>query len=83
MAGVRASLILPLALLPALCGCGRDAPAAQRPLSPAALAAVADKPGVGREALARAVDALFTGRPEDETRAARSPCASCCKCARA
>ena len=40
-----------------------------RPLPPAALAAVADKPGVGREALARAVDALFTGRAEDETRA--------------
>ena len=69
MARVRAILILPLALLPALCGCGERAPPPPAPLGGAALAAVSQKPGVGREALARAVDALFTDRPEDETRA--------------
>ena len=69
MARVRAILILPLALLPALCGCGERAPTPPAPLGGAALAAVSQKPGVGREALARAVDALFTGQSEDETRA--------------
>ena len=69
MAQVRASLILVLALVPALCGCGGEAAPAELPLSPAALAAVRDKPGVAREALARRIDALFTGQAEDETRA--------------
>ena len=70
MAQVRASLILLLSLVPALCGCAPDAPPAVAPLSSAALAAVRENPGVPREALARRIDALFTGLPEDETRAA-------------
>ena len=69
MARVRASSIAALALLPALCGCAGETAPAPQPLTATALAAVADKPGVGREALARAIDALFTGRAEDETRA--------------
>jgi CubicO group peptidase (beta-lactamase class C family) len=61
------SLILPLALLPALIGChGAAGPA---PLSPAALAAVSTKPDAPREALARAIDALFTDPEVGETRA--------------
>ncbi len=70
MAQVRASLILLLSLVPALCGCAPDAPPAVAPLSSAALAAVRENPGVPREALARRINALFTGLPEDETRAA-------------
>ena len=69
MARVRAPHILPLLLLPALCGCAADAPAAPPPLAPAALEAVAEKPGIAREKLARAVDALFTGEAMGETRA--------------
>src|SRR5688572_12137719 len=59
------------ALLPALLllGCGEPAPQAEPPLPPAALAAVAEEPGVDREALARAVDALFTREGIGETRA--------------
>ncbi|MFD2779867.1 hypothetical protein ACFS32_00440 [Novosphingobium pokkalii] len=55
--------------------CAASQPA-QQPLSPQALAAVVDDPGVEREGLARAIDALFTpdGRSSDnpgagETRA--------------
>ncbi len=70
MAQVRASLILLLSLVPALCGCASDAPPTVAPLSLTALAAVRENPGVPREALARRIDALFTGLPEDETRAA-------------
>ena len=70
MAQVRASLILVLSLVPALCGCAPEAAPAPPPLSAAALAAVRASPGVPREALARRIDALFTGLPEDETRAA-------------
>ncbi|MDP3674132.1 MAG: serine hydrolase [Novosphingobium sp.] len=70
MARVRASLILPLLLVPALCGCGQEAAPPSEPLSAAALAAVREQPGVPREALARRIDALFTALPEDETRAA-------------
>lgn len=63
-------LILPLALVPALAGCGStSAPEAPPPLSEAAMAAVAKQPGVGREKLARAVDALFTQEDAAETRA--------------
>lgn len=63
-------LILPLALVPALAGCGgTSAPEAPPPLSEAAMAAVAKQPGVGREKLARAVDALFTQEDAAETRA--------------
>ncbi len=61
------SLILPLGLLPALIGChGASDPTL---LSPAALAAVTAKPDAPREALARAVDALFTDSDVGETRA--------------
>lgn len=70
MGSRRLPLILTIALLPALLGCSRgDAPAAPPPLDPAALKVVADKPGVAREQLARAVDALFTAPDLAETRA--------------
>ncbi|MGH6787865.1 MAG: serine hydrolase domain-containing protein [Novosphingobium sp.] len=65
----RRRLIAPLLALPALLGCGEPAPDAPPPLAPAALAAVAEKPGAEREALARAVDALFTAEDAAETRA--------------
>lgn len=60
--------ILPLLALPALFGCGSggDVPP---PLPGPALAAVVEKPGVAREPLARAVDALFTADGLGETRA--------------
>src|SRR5262245_21561588 len=60
-----------VALLPALLAAGcNDAPAAQvPPLPQAALAAVVEHPGVNREKLARAVDAVFTGDGIGETRA--------------
>ena len=64
----RLSLILPLLLLPALIGCGGQ-PAGPPPLAPAALKAVIEQPGVNREALARAVDDLFTKPEMAETRA--------------
>ena len=70
MAQVRATLILLFWLAPALSGCGPEAVPAPEPLSAVALAAVREKPGVPREALARRIDALFTERAEDETRAA-------------
>ncbi|MDE2405320.1 MAG: serine hydrolase [Sphingomonadales bacterium] len=60
--------ILTLALLPALiAGCHGDG--GPPPLSPAALAAVAERPGAPREAVARAIDALFTADDIGETRA--------------
>lgn len=65
------SLILTLSLLPALAACGssgKDA-APPPPLSGEAMAAVVEKPGVNRERLARAVDALFTDSEAGETRA--------------
>ena len=61
-------LILPLLALPALIGCGKNLPV-DSPLSPAALRAVIEKPGVSRTKLARAVDALFTDPEVGETRA--------------
>lgn len=70
MARRSLSLILSLALLPVLAGCsqGTNAPDAPPPVSEAALKAVVKDPGVNRERLARAVDALFA--PEmGETRA--------------
>jgi CubicO group peptidase (beta-lactamase class C family) len=64
------SLILPLLALPALIGCGSaEGPPPLPPLSEQALAAVAEKPGIGRDKLARAVDALFTQDDLSETRA--------------
>ena len=60
------SLILPLGLLPVLIGC--HASSDPVPLSPAALAAVTARPDAPREALARAVDALFTDPDVGETR---------------
>ncbi len=50
--------IVPAVLAPALFACSASQPA-QQPLSPQALAAVIDDPGVEREGLARAIDALF------------------------
>ena len=64
----RASLILPLLALPVLIGCGRqDAPLP--PLSPAALIAIANHPGISRPKLARAADNLFTDPRVGQTRA--------------
>jgi len=64
------SLILPLLVLPALIGCsGEKTAPPPPPLDQAALKAVADKPGVNRERLARNVDALFTAPEMAETRA--------------
>ena len=63
-------LIAPLLMLPALIGCGSSGKAPPPPpLSAAAMAAVIDKPGANREALARAVDDLFTREDMAETRA--------------
>lgn len=63
-----ASLIAPLALLPALAACG-DAPVQQPPLSPAALAAVTSNAGAPTRELAREVDDVFTLPGLGETRA--------------
>ena len=59
------------ALLPALllAGCGESAPAPEPPVTAEALEAVAENPGVDREKLAEAVDALFTREGIGETRA--------------
>lgn len=65
----RVSLILPLLALPALIGCGPEAPPQPPPLDDAALSAVVERPGVSRRKLARAVDALFTAEGVGETRA--------------
>ena len=66
----RPFLILPLLALPALIACsGQSTPPPPVPLSAAALKAVSDQPGVSRERLARAVDALFSQEPTAETRA--------------
>jgi CubicO group peptidase (beta-lactamase class C family) len=63
----RLSLILTMLVLPALIGCSSNAP--PPPLTEAALGAVIERPGVPREKLARAVDALFAGDDTAETRA--------------
>lgn len=64
----RLPLILTLLALPALGGCGSGAKPPE-PLSPAADAAVVASPGIAREPLARALDALFTAKDIGETRA--------------
>ncbi|MEY2943287.1 MAG: hypothetical protein RLY97_1301 [Pseudomonadota bacterium] len=64
----RPSLILTLALLPALFGCS-DKSATREPISQTALSAIAAKPDAPRELLARAVDDLFTDPAMGETRA--------------
>lgn len=68
MTARRIRHILPLLALPALIGCGGSGDAPE-PLSGPALAAVAEKPGVSRERLARAVDALFGEEAPGQTRA--------------
>ena len=60
-----AVLALPALLL---AGCGHGG-SSEPPLPPAALKAVSDDPGVARDTLARAVDALFTRDDVGETRA--------------
>ena len=62
------ALIAALALMPALAGCGRS-DQGPPPLSEQALAAVDEDPGVPREKLARAIDALFSANSPGETRA--------------
>ena len=61
-------LIVMLALLPTLAGCG-EAPAAPAPLSDAAMRAIAEDAGAPREQLAREVDDLFADPALGETRA--------------
>lgn len=66
----RLALILPLLALPVLISCsGNGSDAALPPLDERALAAVVKAPGVPREALARAVNALFSRAETGETRA--------------
>ena len=69
MIRVRPSLIAALALMPAPSGCGSDTTPAAQPSAAAAPAATVPNPGVAREPLERAVDALFAGDAADETRA--------------
>ena len=63
----RLSLIVLGLALPALMGCSGDASAPPPPLTKAALAAVAEKPGAPREALARQIDELFADPELGET----------------
>ena len=63
-----ASLILPVAMLPALASCGKGA-AVQEPLSDEAMAAVTENAGAPAKDLARQVDDLFTMPGLGETRA--------------
>ena len=53
----------------ALISCSQDGPPPEPPLPPGALEAVVENPGVSREKLARAVDALFSDPALAETRA--------------
>ena len=53
----------------ALASCGEDGPPPEPPVPAIALAAVIEQPGTSREALARAVHALFTKQGIGETRA--------------
>lgn len=65
----RLPFILPLLALPSLIACGSQKVATEPPLPKAAMNAVIKAPGVHREALARAVDRLFTMPEAQETRA--------------
>lgn len=65
----RMSLILPLALLPALAACSGKDQASPAQLEDKALSAISREPGVPRQMLARAVDALFADQEAGETRA--------------
>lgn len=67
----RLPFILPLLALPSLIACGPQQTAQEPPppLAPAAMNAVIKTPGVPREALARAVDKLFSTPETAETRA--------------
>lgn len=70
MARLALSHILPLLALPALIGCsGANDGDSLPPVPPEALAAVVKVPGIDREKLARAVDALFADEAAAETRA--------------
>ena len=70
MARFFLSLIAPLAFVPALFGCSAGgAPSESKRMASGALAAVAQDPGVPRETLAGAVDALFSDPAASETRA--------------
>lgn len=66
---LAAALLPALLLAPLLAACGQSGPPPPPPLPPEAMKAVATDPGVPREALARAVDALFTREDVGETRA--------------
>ncbi|MFN5778009.1 MAG: serine hydrolase domain-containing protein, partial [Novosphingobium sp.] len=67
----RLPLIRPLLALPSLIACGPQQAAQEPPppLTPAAINAVVKSPGVKREALARAVDHLFSAPETAESRA--------------
>lgn len=66
----RLAMASPIAcVLATLAACSQDGPPPEPPLPAGALEAVAVEPGVSREALARAVDALFTAQGVGETRA--------------
>ncbi len=62
-------LILPLLAVPALFGCSSSAPVELPPPDETAIAAVVQKPGVNRDRLVKAADALFTDPRNAETRA--------------
>ena len=62
-------LILPLLAVPALLGCSAPAPQELPEPDEAAQSAVVDKPGVNRDRLVRAADALFNNPQTAETRA--------------
>jgi len=65
----RLPIVLSILLPALLAGCGEKGPPPPPPVSEEALSAIAKSPGVPREDLARAVDALFTRDDIGETRA--------------